>query len=91
MASDEDYMAFLNRANNDADEAHARAGETARAQAGARAQLKALDAGQTAPKGIVEVCKEAVYTSDADEPFEPVSLKFVGASGLPDEGTLSSS
>ncbi|KAM3427729.1 hypothetical protein MY4824_009270 [Beauveria thailandica] len=79
MSSDQDYMAFLNKANKDADEAHAKSSKTA------RAQLKTLDAGQTAPQGIVEVCKEAVYTSDADEPFEPVSLKFTGAGGLPDE------
>ncbi|KAJ4153127.1 hypothetical protein LMH87_009631 [Akanthomyces muscarius] len=82
MASDQDYMAFLDKANNDADEAHANAAKT---QSGARAQLKALDAGQTAPKSIVDVCKEAVYTSDADEPFEQVSLKYKGANGLPDE------
>ncbi|KAM3558099.1 hypothetical protein MY1884_004164 [Beauveria asiatica] len=79
MSSDQDYLAFLNKANNEADEAHAKSSKTA------RAQLKTLDAGQTAPQGIVEVCKEAVYTSDADEPFEPVSLKFTGAGGLPDE------
>ncbi len=85
MASDQDYMAFLDKANNDADEAHANAAKT---QSGARAQLKALDAGQTAPKSIVDVCKEAVYTSDADEPFEQVSLKYTGANGLPDEGTF---
>lgn len=89
MASDEDYMAFLNKANNDADEAHAHAAEeTARAQAGARAQLKTLDAGETAPASIVKVCQEAVYTSDADEPFEQVSLKYTGEGGLPDEGTF---
>lgn len=88
MASDEDYMAFLNKANNDADEAHAKAAETVRAQSGARAQLKALDAGSTAPQPIVDVCKEAVYTSDADEPFHQVSLKWSGEGGLPDEGKL---
>ncbi|ATY63188.1 hypothetical protein A9K55_009107 [Cordyceps militaris] len=85
MASDDDYMAFLNKANKDADEAHARASETARGGGGTRAQLKTLDAGQTAPQGIVSVCKEAVYTSDADEPFVPVSLKYAGAGSLPDE------
>ncbi|TQV91493.1 hypothetical protein V2A60_008864 [Cordyceps javanica] len=79
MASDEDYMAFLNKANNDADEAHA---NKASKQA---APLKTLDAGQAAPQGIVAVCKEAVYTSDADEPFEPVSLKYAGDGTLPDK------
>ncbi|OAA71198.1 hypothetical protein ISF_01749 [Cordyceps fumosorosea ARSEF 2679] len=85
MASDEDYMSFLNKANQDADEAHAKASGTARTQAGSRAKLKTLDAGQKAPQGIVKVCKEVVYTSDADEPFEPVSLKYTGDGGLPDE------
>lgn len=82
MASDEDYMAFLNKANNDADEAHA----AARAQSGGKAQLKTLDAGEQAPQAIVDVCKTAVYTSDADEPFVQVSLKWAGEGGLPDEG-----
>lgn len=86
MASDEDYMAFLNKANKDADEAHAYAAETVRAQAGARAQLKTLDAGETAPQVIADVCKQAVYTSDADEPFKEVSLRWKGQGGLPDEG-----
>jgi hypothetical protein len=82
MASDEDYMAFLNKANQDADDAHA----TAAQSNSSKTMLKALDSGEEAPKEIREVCSKAVYVSDADEPFEQVSLRWTGEGGLPDEG-----
>lgn len=83
MASDEDYMAFLNKANRDTDEANAAAAATS----GTRAAFKAQDAGEQAPAVIQEACKDAFYVSDADEPFQQVSLQYQGADGLPDEGT----
>ncbi len=87
MASDEDYMAFLNKANQDADEAHAAHAATAAQNSNSsKTMLKALDAGEEAPKEIREVCGKAVYVSDADEPFEQVSLQWTGEGGLPDEG-----
>lgn len=81
MASDEDYMSFLDKANRDLDEANAAA-----AQSTAPATFKALDAGVEVPKSIKDVCQEAIYVSDADEPFEEVSLKWTGEGGLPSEG-----
>lgn len=82
MASDEDYMAFLDKANRDADEAHA----SAEASATTKTAFKTLDAGETPPAAIAAVCKDTFYVSDADEPFHPVSLQYTGENGLPDEG-----
>lgn len=81
MATDEDYMSFLDKANQEADEAHASA------QRSSQSQFKAMDAGSEVPKAIKNVCKEAIYISETDEPFEEVSLKWTGEGGLPDEGT----
>ncbi|KAG8669877.1 hypothetical protein FPOAC2_09218 [Fusarium poae] len=76
MSNDDDYMAFLNKANQDT-------GASASTQD--RTTFKAKDHGAEVHKAIVDVCKKAVYTSDADEPFEEVSLKWQGSNGLPTE------
>ncbi|KAF7532152.1 hypothetical protein G7Z17_g13669 [Cylindrodendrum hubeiense] len=78
MASDDDYMAFLNKANQDT-------GAGATTQSSGKIALKAKDAGSEVPKEISKVCRDAVYISDADEPFEEVSLKWDGKNGLPTE------
>ncbi|EHK24430.1 uncharacterized protein TRIVIDRAFT_8643, partial [Trichoderma virens Gv29-8] len=83
MASDEDYMAFLNKANQDADEGRA-AAQSSRG-AGAQREFKTADEGSELPKSIAEVCRDAFYVSEADEPFKGVSLKWKGEGGLPDE------
>lgn len=76
MASDEDYMAFLNKANQDP-------GAVSTQETG-KVKTKTVDQGSEVPKGIKAACKDAFYVSDADEPFEEVSLKHEGK--LPDEG-----
>ncbi|KAL4723331.1 hypothetical protein ACLX1H_009821 [Fusarium chlamydosporum] len=76
MSNDDDYMAFLNKANQDTG---------AGASTQEKTVFKAKDHGVEVPKAISEVCKKAVYTSDADEPFEEVSLKWQGENGLPTE------
>lgn len=84
MASDEAYMDFLNKANQDADEAHAAAASRSRAS---QAEFKTLDGGESeVPQALKDVCKDSIYVSDADEPFHTVSLKWSGDSGLPTEG-----
>ena len=86
MASDDDYMAFLNKANEDADTGQ----QQAAAQSATSGQRKftATDQGATIPKEIEAVCQRGeVYVTEGDEPFEPVSLKWDNT-GLPDEGTL---
>ena len=84
MSSDADYMSFLDKANKDTDEGRAQAQSQS---GGSKAQFKATDSGSSVPKEIRDACKNEVYVSDADEPFEEVSLKWDKDDGLPDEGT----
>jgi hypothetical protein len=75
--SDEDYEAFLNKANQDV------GGATA--QSKKSVGIKAVDT--EIPQGLEKV--NEVFVSDADEPFEPVSLKYSGDS-LPSKGKIAS-
>jgi hypothetical protein len=81
MASDEDYMAFLDKANKNPNEG------TAKTQSKGKVELKAVDQGVKVPAGLKKATSDAFYVSDADEPFVPVCLKFEGKK-LPDEGQL---
>ncbi|RDA83631.1 hypothetical protein CP532_2838 [Ophiocordyceps camponoti-leonardi (nom. inval.)] len=86
MASDEDYMAFLDKANKDLGDGQAAAAAAeAQRSGGDKFSFKAVDEGSAVPATIRDVCKKEVYVSDADEPFEEVSLKWTGEGGLPDE------
>ena len=86
MASDEDYMNFLDKANQDP----SAGGSTVKAQ-GAKAELKATDKNVEIPAPLRAATKDAFYVSDADEPFVPVALEWDEAGkGLPDEGILCS-
>ena len=67
MSSDADYAAFLDKANKQSE-----AGATASASAKKSAGTKSVDT--AVPQALEHV--DAYYTSDADEPFEPVALKF---------------
>ena len=82
MASDEDYEAFLNKANQDASE-----GGATTQSSGSGGQFKTTDSGKQVPQAIQSAIKNEVYVTDADEPFEGVALKWTGDGGLPDEGT----
>jgi hypothetical protein len=73
--SDEDYEAFLNKANKDV--------SGSKSQSTSASKVQAVDT--EIPASLKKVDK--FYTSDADEPFEPVSLKYSGKS-LPSTGTL---
>ena len=95
MASDpdQDYMAFLNKANEDP--AKGQGGNTATATATADKNKKrggtfrARQEGVEVPAPLVKVCGsgDAFYVSDADEPFVAVALAWdEGGRGLPDEG-----
>jgi len=79
--SDEDYEAFLSKANQD----------TSNNSTATSTSAPAKKAGTTSVNTKIPKALEAVeqyYTSDADEPFEPVSLVWSGE-GLPGEGMLS--
>jgi hypothetical protein len=90
MASDEDYIAFLEKANQDPGAGVKSAGAGAGAK-GRGVQLKTVDHGVEVPHElkIPTEKEEWVYISDADEPFVPVALK-IEEDELPDEGLLTS-
>lgn len=83
MASDDDYMNFLSKANEDPSTGSA---QTASKDAGKK-ELKATDKGAEIPQPLVKATQDAFYVSDADEPFVPVSLAWEKGEGLPNEGT----
>ncbi|KAJ9649413.1 hypothetical protein H2199_000188 [Coniosporium tulheliwenetii] len=74
MASDEDYASFLEKANQDTSSKRA-------STQSKTVKTKAVDT--EIPPSLLDV--EEYYISDADEPFEPVSLKWDG-DGLPSSG-----
>ncbi|KAI0425708.1 hypothetical protein F5Y09DRAFT_321080 [Xylaria sp. FL1042] len=83
MASDEDYMAFLDKANRDPNEGYAKP------QSNSKGEFKATDDDAKIPPAIQQATKDAFYVSDADEPFVPVCLAWdEGGKGLPDEEEL---
>ena len=69
--SDADYEAFLNKANADSNEGKAQTQSQSQSEGYGTKSVNA--AVPQALKGV-----DATYTSDADEPFEPVALKFEG-------------
>jgi hypothetical protein len=69
MSSDADYEAFLDKANKDSNEAKATSQSKSKS-----AGTKAVNA--SVPKGLEKV--DEFFTSESDEPFEPVSLKYDG-------------
>jgi len=83
MASDEDYIAFLDKANEDPS-----TGVANTQSKNKKVELKAVDSGVEVPAVLKKATEDAFYVSDADEPFVPVCLKGAGK-GLPDEGLSS--
>ncbi|CAN8103715.1 unnamed protein product [Discula destructiva] len=83
MASDDDYMNFLNKANEDPSAGSASAQTTSKDTG--KQELKATDQGAEIPQPLVAATKDAFYMSDADEPFVPVSLAWEKGEGLPNE------
>ncbi|KAK7179236.1 hypothetical protein PSPO01_14678 [Paraphaeosphaeria sporulosa] len=67
--SDADYEAFLNKANANSNEGRAQAQSQSEGYG-----TKSVNA--AVPQALKSV--EATYTSDADEPFEPVALNYDG-------------
>ena len=86
MASDEDYMSFLDKANQDPSLGVVKQQEKG-GGAGGVVELKTVDEGVAVPGPLAAATRDAFYTSDADEPFVPVALRWDEAGkGLPDEG-----
>ncbi|KAI7788688.1 hypothetical protein LA080_008578 [Diaporthe eres] len=82
MATDDEYMDFLNKANEDPGQGSA---STQAQGSHAKKELKAADHGADIPQPLVKATKDAFYMSDSDEPFVPVSLAWEKGEGLPDE------
>jgi hypothetical protein len=84
---DQDYMAFLNKANEDParNSTAAAADQDSKKKKGFRTRQEGVEV----PAPLLRVCGngDAFYASDADEPFEVVALAWDEAGrGLPDEG-----
>lgn len=79
MSSDEAYGAFLDQANQDI------GASKASTKRSSLAENKTVDT--EVPAQLQNVKRFGTYTSEADEPFEPVSLKWAGDE-LPTKGTL---
>lgn len=88
MSNDDDYMAFLNKANEDPSKGSSSSGKKSASATGAKmSQFKTTDSGASVPAVLRQATKDAFYTSDADEPFVPVYLAWdESGKGLPDEG-----
>ncbi|XXG97214.1 glucose repression mediator protein [Hypoxylon texense] len=85
MASDEDYMAFLDKANRDPSEGYSKP------QSSSQQEFKATDDGAQIPAAIQEAIQGTFYSSDTDEPFVPVYLAWnESGKGLPDEEEFAS-
>ncbi|RDW90446.1 uncharacterized protein DSM5745_02221 [Aspergillus mulundensis] len=84
MSSDNDYMAFLNKANADLDSGRSQPATTTQ-----QARTETVDVDVKVPTPLTSV--DAYYISDTDEPFEPVALRWEGAQrGVwPDASTFS--
>lgn len=74
MASDDDYMAFLNKANEDPAAGVRNASSSASPSQGGDVKTKTIDEGEQVPASIKDI--EAYYVSDTDAEFVPVTLKF---------------
>ncbi|OAX85321.1 hypothetical protein ACJ72_00286 [Emergomyces africanus] len=74
MSSDDAYIAFLDKANEDPSKNIA---TTQQHGPGEHLQTKATDPSQSVPTALSDV--EMYYTSDTDEAFEPVALDWSGA------------
>ena len=98
MASDDDYMAFLNKANADPNAGTAAESKKEQKVKGKEheEELRTTDDGAAVPVAIRDAVRGAFYVSDADEPFVPVCLQLPSSTaegegggereGLPDEG-----
>lgn len=76
MSSDADYASFLDKANQDTGASKASTQQSSSQQQKYSTQSVDTDV----PAAVKDV--DEYYTSEADEPFEPVSLKWSGGGEL---------
>ncbi|KAK3392647.1 hypothetical protein B0T20DRAFT_421794 [Sordaria brevicollis] len=89
MASDDAYLSFLNKANEDPSVGYPRDRPDPATQKVGGNGFKTRDEGVELPGPIAKALDKGdkFYVSDADEPFEGVALRY-GKGGLPDEETF---
>lgn len=75
MSSDADYASFLDKANQDTG-----ASKASTQQSSSRQKYSTKSVDTDVPAAVKNV--DEYYTSEADEPFEPVSLKWTGSGEL---------
>ncbi|GAM84406.1 hypothetical protein ANO11243_024010 [Dothideomycetidae sp. 11243] len=73
MSTDDDYSNFLDKANQDTGASKSKNDSN---KDNKFASTKAVDSDTEVPSHLKKL--DAYYTSDTDEPFEPVSLKHNG-------------
>ncbi|KAL2265524.1 hypothetical protein VTJ83DRAFT_6624 [Remersonia thermophila] len=87
--SDQDYLAFLTKANEPLTSTSSTSvSAAAEGAVGNKKSFRTTQEGVEVPKLLARVCEkpDAVYVSDADEPFEAVALAWdETGKGLPDE------
>jgi hypothetical protein len=82
MATDDEYMNFLEKANEDPMKGHAKTESKP-----GRKGFKTLDEGEEVPAAIQGAIQDKFFVSEADEPFGAVVLRWDEAGKeLPDEG-----
>jgi hypothetical protein len=87
MATDEEYMNFLERANEDPMKGYAKTENKTENKTGGK--FKTADEGEEVPTVIRKAIENKFFVSDADEPFVPVVLNWDECGkALPDEGTF---
>jgi hypothetical protein len=93
-SADQAYLAFLDKANEDPAKgsssvsAAATGSENMTPKAEGRG-FRTTQAGVEVPAPLARLCaRDVFYVSDADEPFEPVAIRWEddAGRGLPDEG-----
>ncbi|KAK4120850.1 hypothetical protein N657DRAFT_648648 [Parathielavia appendiculata] len=86
--ADRDYMAFLEKANEDPAKGLATTNTNKKKKEEGGQSFRTTEEGVEVPESLVRVCggKGVFYVSDADEPFEAVALRWdESGKGLPDE------
>lgn len=78
MASDSDYMSFLDKANKQRDAGKDEAHTEDSAQQSKQVRTETVEKGVKVPEQLKKI--DAFYVSETDEPFEPVALSWKGAS-----------
>lgn len=81
--SDSNYLSFLEKASAD----HSAGQTQTQSQSQSQSVTRTLDTDAQVPASLRSI--DAFYTSDTDEPFEPVVLRWEGGGVLPNSGIFS--